>query len=92
MITRIQRYFGERRKVRHAIDRAVTCFEQTRHKKKALRDQCVVIYSDAEKSVVRVCYGGATTPYRAYFEVWPDGRVVEMSFQIAQMYGEQRWH
>jgi len=94
MITRIQRYFGERRRVRHAVERAVTCFEQTRQsqKRKALRDQCVVIYSDADKSVVRVCYAGSTPPNRAFFEVHADGGIVEITFQDAQAYGEQRWH
>ncbi len=92
MITRIQRYLGERRKVRHAVDRAVSCFEQTGQKRKALRSQCVVIYSDADKSVVRVCYGGATPPNRAFFEVHAAGQITEITFQDAQAYGEQRWH
>jgi len=89
---RIQRYLGQRRKARQAIDRAVTCFEQTRRERKVLREQCVVIYSDDEKSVVRVCYGGATPPYRAFFEVYVAGPLTEINFQAAQAYGEQRWH
>jgi len=90
MLAGIRKYLAERRRTRQIIDRAVDCFEKTRNQK-AHRSQCVIIYSDGSKSVVRVCYGPGKPPRRAFYEVREDGSIASITFREAKAYGEKRW-
>ena len=90
MLAAIRKFFDERRKTRQIIARAVDCFEKTKGQK-AHRGQCIVIYGDGSKSVVRVCYGTGKPPRRAFYEVRADGSIVGITFHEAKAYGEKRW-
>ena len=90
MLAGIRRYLDERRKTRKVMDRAIDCFEKTKGQK-AHRGQCIIIYSDGDKSVVRVCYGTGKPLRRAFYEVRADGGILGITFHQAKAYGERRW-
>ncbi len=98
MIARLRKFLEHRRATREAearerdaVARAVGCFEKLKGQQ-ALREMCSVIYTDADKCIVRVCYGAMRPPRRAFFEVRVDGGIGEVSFRDAKAhYGETRW-
>lgn len=90
MLAGIRKFFDDRRKERKVIGRAVDCFEKTKGQK-THRGQSIIIYSDGEKSVVRVCYGTSKPPRRAFYEVHTSGKIVGITFHEAKAYGERRW-
>lgn len=99
MIARLRKFLAQRRasrdaeaREREAVAHAIRSFEQTNKGQQALREMCIVIYSDADKCIVRVCYGATRPPRRAFFEVRTGGGIGEVTLRDAKdHYGETRW-
>ena len=87
----LMRWLDHRKRIRSAIAMAVRQFE-SKTGERAHRSICDVIAEEPEQFVVRVCYGQAKPPCRAWYLISAEGSIVcDLSFEEAQQFGERLW-
>jgi hypothetical protein len=85
------RWLALRKAHRDAVAAAVVHFERVRGMK-AHAGICGVIAEEPNSYVVRVCYGHAKPPSRAWYRIGCDGEVSsELTFDEVQQFGEGHW-
>jgi hypothetical protein len=90
MIEWFRRQQAERRRIREAERRAVAAFEATGRGTVAWTG---IVSSNAQETVIRVCFGHTRPPTRNWFAVssQPDAPVRELSWDEVVPMGEKPW-